>query len=398
MKKIILSLAIIAVVGGLVGGATWAYFADQAEVSGNTISTGNVDLEIRGIGWHTTGEYYDAITFDMEWDNIYPGWSDSYDIQFRNESSIDSGLDVIPSLERESGAGQQLRDVITLQFVSDSGQTDTLTLEEWRDNKDVLEHLASSEEGEEWTLKFEFPGTGEDQSDLQNSEEFEFDLVFDGIQAETPINKVTNMDTGETYGDISAAVDAAEENETIVVPQGVYDENVLLDVEGLTLESYSKYASEAIIQNDTSAQEGVVAITADNITLDGFVIDNLDSEDTNDNRAVRVKDDTSGTVITNNTFNNSRRGIQANWSGGYIGSAEITGNTFNTAFGLAGTEEWEGLYVAGNIFNSPDEAIGVGPGVEFLDHNSDPLDEGDDITWLETHNEILGDGGVEDHR
>ncbi len=72
MKKIILSLAIIAVVGGLVGGATWAFFSDRAEVSANTLSTGNVDLEIRGIGWHATGEYHDVISFTTSTFSIIP--------------------------------------------------------------------------------------------------------------------------------------------------------------------------------------------------------------------------------------------------------------------------------------------------------------------------------------
>lgn len=376
MKKIILSLAIIAVVGGLVGGATWAYFADQAEVSGNTISTGNVDLEIRGIGWHTTGEYYDAITFDMEWDNIYPGWSDSYDIQFRNESSIDSGLDVIPSLERESGAGQQLRDVITLQFVSDSGQTDTLTLEEWRDNEDVLEHLASSEEGEEWTLKFEFPGTGEDQSDLQNSEEFEFDLVFDGIQAETPINEVTNENTEGTYDTIQEAVDGADEGDTILIPSGTYD-GINLDRE-LTLKGVG--IGDAIIVSSyvsgESRPNGIFVNTDGEVNIENIRFENggidmgefpqgiltsgsynpevnvSDSEFIDLHMGVYFNPGASG-VITNNTFdgmNHTAIGIDS------VAGVDITDNQISNA--SVGIEIFRtGVTRSGNTFDNVDTNV-----------------------------------------
>ncbi len=376
MKKIILSLAIIAVVGGLVGGATWAYFADQAEVSGNTISTGNVDLEIRGIGWHTTGEYYDAITFDMEWDNIYPGWSDSYDIQFRNESSIDSGLDVIPSLERESGAGQQLRDVITLQFVSDSGQTDTLTLEEWRDNEDVLEHLASSEEGEEWTLKFEFPSTGEDQNELQNSEEFEFDLVFDGIQAETPINEVTNENTEGTYDTIQEAVDGADEGDTILIPSGTYD-GINLDRE-LTLKGVG--IGDAIIVSSyvsgESRPNGIFVNTDGEVNIENIRFENggidmgefpqgiltsgsynpevnvSDSEFIDLHMGVYFNPGASG-VITNNTFdgmNHTAIGIDS------VAGVDITDNQISNA--SVGIEIFRtGVTRSGNTFDNVDTNV-----------------------------------------
>jgi len=48
MKKIILSLAVLALVGAGVFGLTRAYFSDTATVTGNTISAGTIDLTVTG--------------------------------------------------------------------------------------------------------------------------------------------------------------------------------------------------------------------------------------------------------------------------------------------------------------------------------------------------------------
>jgi predicted ribosomally synthesized peptide with SipW-like signal peptide len=46
MKKIIISLAIIAAVGAIVAGVTTAYFSDTETSSGNTFTAGSIDLKI----------------------------------------------------------------------------------------------------------------------------------------------------------------------------------------------------------------------------------------------------------------------------------------------------------------------------------------------------------------
>lgn len=235
MKKIVFSLAVIGLVGGLVGGATWAYFADSVSAEGISIASGNANLKIHGYGFSDSGEYEDSFTATVDWDNVYPGWNDSFDVRFKNESTIESGLDVIPSLKREAGTiNHPLRDVITLQFISGDKETDALTLKEWEDNETVLEHLPYNEAGERWKLKFEFPSKGEDQSNLQGSGAFGFDLRFDGIQAEAPITEVTNETQEETYGnDLDLAISEATAGDTILIPDGTYNGFALN--KGLTL-------------------------------------------------------------------------------------------------------------------------------------------------------------------
>jgi predicted ribosomally synthesized peptide with SipW-like signal peptide len=222
MKKILFSLAVIGLIGGLVGGATWAYISDSAKAESISIASGNPDLKIYGYTFST--DYEDSFSANLEWDNVYPGWSDSFDVKFKNNSSSPVGLDVIPSLERKVGSDDKLRDVITLQFISENKETDALTLLEWENNQTVLEHLAYNTTGERWTLKFEFPETGENQNHLINSGPFSFDMVFDGIQAEAPITEITNETQEKTYGDnLNTAIAEADSGDTILIPDGNYN-------------------------------------------------------------------------------------------------------------------------------------------------------------------------------
>ncbi len=183
MKKIILSLAIIGLVAGVIGGATFALFSDQATVSGNTFSTGNADLQIRGRDGFDTGNWKQDIDFNLSWDNIYPGWTDSYKVQLRNASSSPIWLRVVPKLVINED-DSDLRHVLTMRFIDEDENVweDTKTLADWRHNEDVIEFLNQTEIGEIWTVEFEFPSLGQDQNHLQNSNPIEFDLVFDAVQ------------------------------------------------------------------------------------------------------------------------------------------------------------------------------------------------------------------------
>ena len=46
MNKILISLLVIGVVGGVVAGVTTAYFSDTETAVGNTITAGTIDIEI----------------------------------------------------------------------------------------------------------------------------------------------------------------------------------------------------------------------------------------------------------------------------------------------------------------------------------------------------------------
>ena len=417
MKKILFSLALVAAVSAVSIGGTIAYLSDTSVVEGNTISTGTVVL----------GNTHN-LPFAIE--NLAPGGEFSTDLAIQYDGSLPADLYLGAKQESGMDLGPVLQYRLERMNIVNSdwehggwivGGGNTWVDVDDPNNNILAEYIKTHSDLEDgdWArarlhVRMKDGGDNVDfgdidgihhWNDLQGIEE-SLTLILHAVQAGgdaptdaprdyNPQIKIVDKDT---YSTIAAAVAAAGEDDTILVPQGVYEEALVLDKEGLTLKFKSEYGGTATIQSDTSEQEGVVAITADNVTLDGFIIDNLDPGDNYNNRAVRVDDGTSGTVIANNTFNNSLRGVQGNWTGDNIGSAEIVNNTFNTEFGLAGTENWTGLYVAGNTFSTETEAIGIGNEAEFVDHDGNVLAEGQDVTWLEGNNIFLGGANVEDYR
>ncbi len=392
-KKILLSLITIFTVAAIFGGMTWAQWTAETEVEGSTIMTGTADLEVKAPHHNTWGTYPGNF---LGTGNIYPGWSITHDVDIRNSSSADIAMAITAGLRFDSGGDLDgLRNVLEMKIYNDEQGVETAskTLRDWREESEYVGALGKGEVGE-WKVKFSFPSDG-DQNNLQDAKIEDFDLVFDGVQ----VIKVTNVRNNRIYSTIQGAINAGNthEGDTIIVPAGTYEENVVVDKDGITLISIGGPIATTI-KAEGGGDEGVVGIKADDITLKGFTIDALNpslSQDYRDDRAVRVKDDTHNTTIEDNVFVNSFRGIQGNWTGGYIGSADIKNNVFNTAFGVAGTENWEGLHIIGNTFNTPDEGIGLGKGVELLNEHGNPMDWG--VGWLEDNN-TFNDAGVEDYR
>lgn len=73
MKKIVLSLGMIALVATVAVGATRALFSDTATVSGSTFSTGTMDLRIDS---NPSPDYYDWSNgfSGVSFNNLYPGY------------------------------------------------------------------------------------------------------------------------------------------------------------------------------------------------------------------------------------------------------------------------------------------------------------------------------------
>jgi hypothetical protein len=159
---------------------------------------------------------------------------------------------------------------------------------------------------------------------------------------------------------IQAAIDAATDDQTICVEPGTYNENVEIDVDGLSLIALGG-PEVTTIQSNTTGDAGVVGMTANDIALVGFTIDNLEADV--DSRAIRVHDSVDGVTIQNNVIQNSLRGVQGNWTSGGD-NITIAGNTFDVDYGIAGTEDMTGLVVTGNTFNTSEEGIGLGEGIE----------------------------------
>jgi hypothetical protein len=168
-------------------------------------------------------------------------------------------------------------------------------------------------------------------------------------------------------GTIQDAIDDAEDGDIVCVEPGTYDENIVIDVDGLTLFALEGPEETTIISDISGSgageSEGVVGINADGVVLDGFTIDNDDNFDDTDSRAIRVNASVDGLTIQNNVLADSYRGVQGDWDGTGGENITIENNTFNTALGIAGTEDMDELVIIDNTFNNTIEGIGLGEGL-----------------------------------
>lgn len=80
MKKIIVSLLTIVIMGSLAVGATRAYFTDTEEMTGLTFSTGNANLKLtqKYMGrWYDNNATAEQLAVSLP-ENLYPGYQGSW--------------------------------------------------------------------------------------------------------------------------------------------------------------------------------------------------------------------------------------------------------------------------------------------------------------------------------
>ena len=179
MKKIYLSiLAIIAAIT-LVGGATYAVFSNKVISGPNTFATGNADLKLR----HRTDQAWADSYGGANWDNLYPGWSDSYDVYLKNNSSSPITLKALPTINITSYSTGYLWDEVLMEITWSDGthSTGEYSLRAWRENASIyLEPtLAQGADAGPWVIKFRIPATA--GNEIKDGS-IVFDLIFDGIQ------------------------------------------------------------------------------------------------------------------------------------------------------------------------------------------------------------------------
>lgn len=184
MKKIIFSFGIIGIVSAIAIGGTIAYFSDLAKLKGNTFSTGNADLKIKSVDLENCENWKDSCT-GKTWQNLYPGWSDSYKIWLKNVSASPIILKIVPFVE-ETGSSQDLWNNTFMEITWSDGSHSTgrYSLQWWKTNQTIeLEpRLAQGQEAGPWVVKFDIPETV--GNEIANSE-IRFNLVFSGIQVGT---------------------------------------------------------------------------------------------------------------------------------------------------------------------------------------------------------------------
>jgi len=121
MKKIILSLAIIGVVSIGAIGATRAYFSDTATISGNTFTSGTLDLQIDSDPSPTLQDWSDGFTAPANYfSNLYPGFTAQQIIDIKSAGTI-GGMATL-DLNRTS-AWNELAGVLNFHVFFDANNT-----------------------------------------------------------------------------------------------------------------------------------------------------------------------------------------------------------------------------------------------------------------------------------
>lgn len=95
MKKILLSLAVIAIVAVGAIGATRAYFSDTAAISGNTFTAGTLDLKIDANENSGATQWVDGFANPYNpFANVKPGDTDSQILDIKNVGSINGNATI----------------------------------------------------------------------------------------------------------------------------------------------------------------------------------------------------------------------------------------------------------------------------------------------------------------
>ena len=184
-------------------------------------------------------------------------------------------------------------------------------------------------------------------------------LTFtDGVGVSLLNSDLVVVDT--THTTIQAAIDAAGVGATILVGEGTYAENLVINVENLTLVAAHQF--DAIINTQAGFNAGSgfggITILADGVTLNGFTINQ------NVGQAVINTHDSNGVSILNNAINGiggaEPRGIDVGFATGNSNGVIITGNSFNDLYAGVYFNQGDAVTINNNSFtNMGDGAIVV---------------------------------------
>jgi hypothetical protein len=189
--------------------------------------------------------------------------------------------------------------------------------------------------------------------------------LLDGSTTPTCVQAGATEQTG-CFTTIQAAIDAAGDGNTVKVLPGTYEENVIVNVKGLTIQG----PNNTLNGNDTSRTaeaiiEGVVRVEADDVTIEGFFIDgtNVDQASNLTKRGILVANTNarSKVIIQNNIIKNWTTGVSlaGGPTSGWVDGATIEGNLFINN-GIGSTENVKDLTIKNNTFDNGGFGLGGG--------------------------------------
>ncbi|TVR81721.1 MAG: HYR domain-containing protein [Saprospirales bacterium] len=190
-------------------------------------------------------------------------------------------------------------------------------------------------------------------------------VLFWVANSVTPAHAQTTWNVCDTctITTIQAAIDSAMVGDTVLVGAGTYSETIDINKDGLVVRSELGAPATIISGSGSGPSLATVRITANNIVLDGFTINNMDAA----GGCVSGGNNASDIQIINNLFVQSDFGVRGDFYGRFGNNILIADNEFQTNRGVAQTEMWTGLSITGNLFTgngSTVNAIGLGADTE----------------------------------
>ena len=109
MKRVILGLLMISLVGAAVGVGTWTIFSDVETSPGNILTAGTMDLKVDG--------YDDPVPAYFEVDCMAPGDAGAVEISLTNEGCVDgiADLHIVNCVSNDNGVTEPESQVDTTE-------------------------------------------------------------------------------------------------------------------------------------------------------------------------------------------------------------------------------------------------------------------------------------------
>jgi predicted ribosomally synthesized peptide with SipW-like signal peptide len=183
MKNIIKSLLIIVAIAAVAGGATYAYFSDTATVSGNTFSTGTLNIRVDGEQSKVGFVFENAIPGDCK-EGTYT--VQNYGAPWFGGPSTVTAKKLTMTINQDSSSSNDLFNALEINLDKCAGTCESIatgsTLSSVNNNDILMSWYSAGGlipgSSEEIKYKVCLPENG-DQSGLQGKTA-KFDFVFEG--------------------------------------------------------------------------------------------------------------------------------------------------------------------------------------------------------------------------
>lgn len=187
-----IAISAMSIVGALaiMGGATFAFFTDTAQSTGNTFSSGNADLQIAPDNNGAPGTFTQNLSDAFNVANIMPGYDESHLFWLKNASASNISLDLLTDVSNYSAPNNPdlaLADNLLVSWRCDTNQNNSLdeaytaefSVKQWFDGGNAA--LGTITHNDEMFCEMRTRVLSSVDSSVANGT-VDFDVKFDGTQ------------------------------------------------------------------------------------------------------------------------------------------------------------------------------------------------------------------------